>query len=76
MDKQNNLTWGHVPHNANDLNTLSLVFHYKHVCGHGKTGEHCVPMASGMNFPTSSFRSQEEASRVMISTIFFLICLI
>ena len=33
-------------------------------------------MASGMNFPTSSFRSQEEASRVMISTIFFLICLI
>ena len=33
-------------------------------------------MASGMNFPTSSLRSQEEASRVMISTIFFLICLI
>ncbi len=33
-------------------------------------------MASGINFPTSSLRSQEEASRVMISTIFFLICLI
>ena len=31
-------------------------------------------MASGMNFPTSSLRSQEDASLVMISTIFFLIC--
>ena len=28
-----------------------------------------APMASGMNLPTSSFRSQALASRVMISTI-------
>ena len=30
-----------------------------------------APMDSGMNLPTSSFRSQDDASRVMISTIFF-----
>ncbi len=33
-------------------------------------------MASGMNLPTSSFKSQEDASLVMISTIFLRICLI
>ena len=35
-----------------------------------------APMASGMNLPTSSFRSQALASRVMISTILRRICLI
>lgn len=30
----------------------------------------CAPMDSGMNLPTSSFRSHDDASRCMISTIF------
>ena len=33
------------------------------------SGQNLSPMASGMNLPTSSFRSQLLASRVMISTI-------
>jgi len=33
-------------------------------------GAAAAPMDSGMNLPTSSFRSQDDASRAIISTIF------
>jgi len=41
-----------------------------HMTAESGEGAAAAPIDSGMNLPTSSFRSQDDASRAMISTIF------